>query len=270
MRNAKVTRRADATRARGLTLPKSWLPTSSSPCTTLLERAPSAAASLDSTAVPTLSRPRPTGRAPRAVRVMVGAGVRVAVFPFRAITCPSEAISTLRATFPGSGGADGPASRRSLRNRPPVPRVPWGAVAVALPPERGSFRRAAGESPICVWAAPAAGSADAAPESATSAGSAAGVAAEAGRTGAAGAGSGAVLDLGREAVPDWAGAGGEAGAAAGGGADGEAGDGKGAACRGGSRRSGSTYVSPSPTRIPRWTYAASCSGTPEGPGSATV
>jgi hypothetical protein len=60
------------------------------------------------------------------------------------------------------------------------------------------------------------------------------------------------------------GAGSGAGEAAGGsGAGGGAG-----AVRDGSSPSGSTYSSDSPTRIPRWTYGTSCSGVPEGPGSA--
>lgn len=63
---------------------------------------------------------------------------------------------------------------------------------------------------------------------------------------------------------------GATGAGAGTGAGGAAGAGGGVgAARGGRSESGSTYVSPSPTRIPRWTYGTSCSGTPEGPGSAT-
>ncbi|GIU94299.1 MAG: hypothetical protein KatS3mg012_0756 [Gaiellaceae bacterium] len=45
--------------------------------------------------------------------------------------------------------------------------------------------------------------------------------------------------------------------------------GGGAAPRGGSRVSGSTYVSAAPTRTPRWTYGRSCSTSPDGPGSAT-
>jgi hypothetical protein len=53
----------------------------------------------------------------------------------------------------------------------------------------------------------------------------------------------------------------DAGAAAG------AGGGLGAP-RGGSSPSGSMYVSPSPTLIPRWMYDTSCSASPVGPGSA--
>jgi hypothetical protein len=40
------------------------------------------------------------------------------------------------------------------------------------------------------------------------------------------------------------------------------------ALRGGSNSIGSTYVSLSPTRIPRWRYGTSCSDSPVGPGSA--
>jgi hypothetical protein len=74
------------------------------------------------------------------------------------------------------------------------------------------------------------------------------------------------------------GAGGDAGcsAAGGGGASGgglDAGGAAGAggglgALRGGSNPSGSTYVSLSPTLIPRWTYGTSCSASPDTPGSA--
>ena len=60
----------------------------------------------------------------------------------------------------------------------------------------------------------------------------------------------------------------EAGGAGAGGAAG-AGGGMGAA-RDGSKDSGSTYVSSSPTRIPRWTYGTSCSRTPVGPASASA
>ena len=64
-------------------------------------------------------------------------------------------------------------------------------------------------------------------------------------------------------------AGGGGGAASGVVAGGAAGAGGGlVATRGGSKDSGSTYVSSSPTRTPRWTYGTSCSGSPDGPGSA--
>jgi hypothetical protein len=80
---------------------------------------------------------------------------------------------------------------------------------------------------------------------------------------AAGGGTAAGGDAGCSAAGGGAGAGGglEAGGAAG------AGGGLGA-LRGGSSPSGSTYVSPSPTLIPRWTYGVSCSTSPDGPGSA--
>ena len=56
-----------------------------------------------------------------------------------------------------------------------------------------------------------------------------------------------------------------------GGAGGAAGAGGGlGALRGGSKLRGSTYVSSSPMRIPRWTYGTSCSASPEGPGSASA
>jgi hypothetical protein len=61
-----------------------------------------------------------------------------------------------------------------------------------------------------------------------------------------------------------------AGAGWGAGAGGAAGAGGGlVAPRGGSRESGSTYVSSSPRRTPKWTYETSCSASPEGPASAT-
>ena len=86
--------------------------------------------------------------------------------------------------------------------------------------------------------------------------------------GAAAAGSG-VSTAGGSATGGAAAAGGGGGAASGIGAGGAAGAGGGlVAPRGGSKDSGSTYVSSSPTRTPRWTYGTSCSGSPVGPGSA--
>ena len=97
--------------------------------------------------------------------------------------------------------------------------------------------------------------------------------------GAAGAASGAAAGTGAgsgEGAGVGAGAGagcvatGGGGAAAGGGvAGGATGAGGGlGALRGGSSSSGSTYVSASPTRMPRCTYGVACSGSPVGPASA--
>lgn len=102
---------------------------------------------------------------------------------------------------------------------------------------------------------------DASPR-ATTAGSGAGR----GTAGGAGAGAGSGAGAGGDAPTGGSGAGAGAGGAGAGGAAGGGGVG---AARGGSRDSGSTYVSPSPTRMPRWTYGTSCSGSPEGPASAT-
>jgi hypothetical protein len=85
--------------------------------------------------------------------------------------------------------------------------------------------------------------------------------------------SGAGVDAGGGGAGSDAGcsaAGGGCGASGGGlDAGGAAGAGGGlGALRGGSNPSGSTYVSLSPTLIPRWTYGTSCSASPDGPGSA--
>jgi hypothetical protein len=59
------------------------------------------------------------------------------------------------------------------------------------------------------------------------------------------------------------------GSACGAGGDGASGAGGGlGALRGGSSPSGSTYASPSPSRIPRWTYGTACSGSPDVPEAA--
>jgi len=92
-------------------------------------------------------------------------------------------------------------------------------------------------------------------ESETGTGTAAGVGADSGTAGGAASAIGGV------------GAGAEAGGAGAGGAAG-VGGGMGTA-RGGSRDSGSTYVSSSPARMPRCTYGTSCSETPVGPASAS-
>ena len=88
--------------------------------------------------------------------------------------------------------------------------------------------------------------------------------------GGAGAGSGVVAGACSGVGAGWAAAGGGAGTAGAlGGAGGAAGAGGGlGALRDGSKPSGSTYVSLSPTRIPRWTYGTACSASPDGPGSA--
>jgi hypothetical protein len=61
-----------------------------------------------------------------------------------------------------------------------------------------------------------------------------------------------------------------AGVGVGAGAGGGAGSGTGGAtgARTGRSVAGSTYFSASPARTPRWTYGASCSGSPDGPGTA--
>lgn len=92
-------------------------------------------------------------------------------------------------------------------------------------------------------------------ESETGTGTAAGIGADSGTAGDAASAIGGV------------GAGAEAGGAGAGGAAG-VGGGMGTA-RGGSRDSGSTYVSSAPTRMPRCTYGTSCSETPVGPASAS-
>ncbi len=66
------------------------------------------------------------------------------------------------------------------------------------------------------------------------------------------------------------GAGGGLGAGLGVGAGAGAGAGGGAAARAGSSEAGSTYFSSAPTRTPRCTYGVSCSGSPDGPPSATT
>lgn len=95
-----------------------------------------------------------------------------------------------------------------------------------------------------------------------------------GGTEVAGAVSGGAGGAGDGAGGGAAAAGGDAGAGVGcgAGAGGAAGAGGGlvGAPRGGSSESGSTYVSPSPTRMPRWTYGTGCSGSPEGPASAII
>lgn len=95
-----------------------------------------------------------------------------------------------------------------------------------------------------------------------------------GGTEVAGAVSGGAGGAGDGAGGGAAAAGGDAGAGVGcgAGAGGAAGAGGGlvSAPRGGSSESGSTYVSPSPTRMPRWTYGTGYSGSPEGPASAIV
>ena len=106
--------------------------------------------------------------------------------------------------------------------------------------------------------------ASASPTESTAGGGAA-VGAEAG--GAATAGSGVATTGG--GVTGGAAAAGGGGAASGTGAGGAAGAGGGlVAARGGSKDSGSTYVSSSPTRTPRWTYGIACSSSPVGPDSA--
>ena len=78
-----------------------------------------------------------------------------------------------------------------------------------------------------------------------------------GSDGPAGAAGGATADGGGEGSACGAGRAGAAGAGGGLGA-----------LRGGSSPSGSTYVSPSPSRIPRWTYGTACSGSPDVPEAA--
>ena len=86
---------------------------------------------------------------------------------------------------------------------------------------------------------------------------------------ATGAGAGAGAGTGAGAgVGTGAGSGAGVGAGTGAGAGGAVVGGGGGAARGGSSERGSTYVSPSASRIPRWTYATSCSASPDGPASA--
>jgi hypothetical protein len=92
------------------------------------------------------------------------------------------------------------------------------------------------------------------------------VAAGCAATGLGGAGGSGAAEVGTGWVSVGVGCASEEGVDAGGAAG--AGGGLGA-LRGGSRPSGSTYVSFSPTRIPRWTYGAACSTSPEGPASAS-
>ncbi len=109
------------------------------------------------------------------------------------------------------------------------------------------------------------------PEASARGGAAAGGAAAGvgGSAGSAGAGWGVAEGGGVGVAGGAAAAGGGAGAGSGVGAGGATGAGGGlVAPRDGSKDSGSTYESAAPTRTPRWTYATSCSGSPEGPGSA--
>jgi hypothetical protein len=94
-----------------------------------------------------------------------------------------------------------------------------------------------------------------------------GAAGAAGSTATGGVGCEAAAGSGAGCAVAGGGAGATGGGAAAGGAAG-AGGGLGA-LRGGSKPSGSTYVSPSPNRMPRWTYGVPCSVSPDGPASAT-
>ena len=145
------------------------------------------------------------------------------------------------------------AGERSMRDRDAVRWFDTAPTDAPLLAERpGSAALASGEATAKLpgaWATGAAGSGS------TGAGAGAGAGVGAG----AGAGVGAGLGAGCAATGG-GGVAGEGGRVAGG----AAGAGGGLeALRGGSKPSGSTYLSPSPTRIPRWTYGVSCSASPE-------
>ena len=182
------------------------------------------------------SRTRPSvsflGRDPSTARVACVANWRDPVSP------RTLALGEASGTKPGRGAADRwpPVGRASAAGARPI-TIPPGAAevpAVTSPGSAGVAGSAEGGDAGAGWPA---GWGD---ESLGVAGLV-----------CAGRGVGAGSSEGWDA-----GAGGAAGAGGGWGAT-----------RGGRRERGSTYWS-SPSRIPRWTYGASCSGSPDGPGSA--
>jgi hypothetical protein len=153
---------------------------------------------------------------------------------------------------------------------PPAREARVGTEAIV--PARSNVDRARGG--VATDESAALGDASRATRAGSSAGGAAAAAAGAALggsgVGTTGAGSGAEAGTGAGAGAGCAAAGGGAGTAGelgAGGAAGGAGGGLGAP-RDGSNWSGSTYVSPSPTRIPRWRYGVWCSASPDGPESA--
>ena len=178
-----------------------------------------------------------------------------------------------------SRATDAPVSCRPLpeRGRPPTGE----GVAPGLAPVRADVLEARSASDAfdtgsdtagcdgfaCVAAGSGAGLA-----AGSGAGAAAGVGGAGPATGAPGGGAGVGDGLGGGlggGLGDGAGSGAGEGAGAGDGSGAGGGAGGGDAAREGSRPSGSTYFSSSPTRTPRCTYGVSCSASPDGPGSAT-
>ena len=138
------------------------------------------------------------------------------------------------------------AGERSMRDRDAVRWFDTAPTDAPLLAERpGSAALASGEASAELPGAWPTGAAGAGPGTGTGAGAGAGAVVGAGSGGAVGAGVGAGC-----AATGGGGVGGEGGRVAGG----AAGAGGGLeALRGGSKPSGSTYVSPSPNRMPRWT-----------------
>ena len=195
------------------------------------------------------SLPAPSAVTSRVGRGTTGSGrVRVRVAGVAAVTGHAGAPATEGSLVSMAGGGEAGSTRaspgRTLERGSAGASAPDRELGEATRSGRSS-RSAASRSCVDLWRADELRGAASAEGAATGTGVATGATAGA-PIGGSGTGSG--------------GGGKGAGGAAGGGGV--------VTLRGGSRDSGSTYTSPA-VRIPRWTYGTSCSGVPDGPGSAS-